>query len=335
MDVDGGAGITTRSCGSWRGLYSSTHLAGAAWGWRRTERSRWWPRRCNTGCGHASSGSSCRCNVRTIVHLSDLHFGRLDRRVVPPLIAAVHELVPDLVTISGDFTQRARVRQFAEARAFLDALPRPHLVVPGNHDIPLYDFGMRFLRPLSRYRRFIADDVEPMVENGEMVVVGLNSARSLSFGRGRLSEAQIRRTVERLRGVAPNVIKIVVTHHPFDLPDQFGADYLVGRSEMAMAQLAAVGADLFLAGHLHVSHIGHTAERYKIAGHSALVVQAGTMSSRLRGEVNSFNVLRVDRPQIVVERWEWNDAARKFGEASVRAFRHTDEGWRADDADLS
>lgn len=265
--------------------------------------------------------------MRTIVHLSDLHFGRLDRRVVPPLIAAVQELVPDLVTISGDFTQRARVRQFAEARAFLDALPRPHLVVPGNHDIPLYDFGRRFLRPLSRYRRFIADDVEPMMADGEMVVLGLNSARSLSFGRGRLSEAQIRRAVERLRGMAPNVIKIVVTHHPFDLPDQFGRDHLVGRAEMAMAQLATVGADLFLAGHLHVSHIGHTAERYKIAGHSALVVQAGTISTRERGEPNSFNVLRVDWPRIAVVRRTWDGGREIFVESPARTFRHSPQGW--------
>jgi 3',5'-cyclic AMP phosphodiesterase CpdA len=265
--------------------------------------------------------------VRTIVHLSDLHFGRLDPRVVPPLIAAVRDLSPDLVAVSGDFTQRARRRQFAEARAFLDALSPPHLVVPGNHDIPLYDIATRFLRPLARYRRFIADDVEPMFSDGEVVVLGLNSARSLSFGRGRLSARQVGRAVERLREVAPHVIKIVVTHHPFDLPDHYGAEHLVGRAEMAMAQLAAVGADLFLAGHLHVSHIGRTAERYKIAGHNALVVQAGTISTRGRGEPNSFNVIRVDHPRIAVERRTWDDARQTFASSAPKAFRHSEDGW--------
>ena len=256
--------------------------------------------------------------MRTIVHLSDLHFGRLDPRVVSPIIAAIHDVGPDLVAISGDFTQRARISQFVAARRFLDALPRPHLVVPGNHDIPLYDFGRRFLTPLGRYRRFIADEVEPVFADGEVVVLGLNSARSLSFGRGRLSPRQVERAVERLRGVAPNVIKIVVTHHPFDLPDRYAAEHLVGRAKMAMAQLATVGADLFLAGHLHVSHIGQTAERYKIAGHSALVVQAGTISTRERGEPNSFNVLRVDWPRIAVVRRTW-DEAREVFEASPAA----------------
>ena len=94
-----------------------------------------------------------------------------------------------------------------------------------------------------------------------------------------------------------------------------------------MAQFAEVGADLFLAGHLHVSHIGHTAERYKIAGHSALVVQAGTISARLRGEPNSFNVLRLNRPNITVARQTWDEARQIFAAGAARTFRHTDEGW--------
>ncbi|MEO8260137.1 MAG: metallophosphoesterase family protein [Acidobacteriota bacterium] len=265
--------------------------------------------------------------MRTIVHLSDLHFGRLDPRVVETTIAAIDELAPDLVAISGDFTQRARIRQFAEARRFLDRLPRPLLVVPGNHDIPLYDVSRRFLTPLGRYRRFIAAEMEPVFADEELVVVGLNSARSLSFGRGRLSTAQISRTVERLRGVPPTVIKIIVTHHPFDLPEHYADEHLVGRAKMAMAQLATVGADLFLAGHLHVSHISQTAARYKIAGHSALVVQAGTLSTRGRGEPNSFNVLGVDWPRIAVVRRTWDGARGLYDASPARTFRHGELGW--------
>ena len=265
--------------------------------------------------------------MRTIVHLSDLHFGRLDTQVIAPLLAAIGGLRPDLVAISGDVTQRARRSQFREARAFLDALPARRLVVPGNHDVPLYDIARRFLRPLARYQRFIAEDLEPIYADEEIVALGLNSARALTFGRGRLSAAQIARATERLRAVDPRLIKIIVTHHPFDLPDDYGAEHLVGRATQAMAQFATVGADLFLAGHLHVSHVGRTAERYRIAGHSALVVQAGTISDRLRGEPNAFNVLRVNRPHIAVARWTWDEARRAFAEASARAFRHGDEGW--------
>jgi 3',5'-cyclic AMP phosphodiesterase CpdA len=265
--------------------------------------------------------------MRTVVHLSDLHFGRLNRRVVEPLVTAIGDVAPDLVAVSGDFTQRARVRQFSEACDFLQALPYPRLVVPGNHDVPLYDVARRFLSPLARYRRFIADDLEPMFVDTEIAALGLNSARSFAFGRGRLNALQIRNATDRLRAVPPNVIKIIVTHHPFDLPDDYDAKHLVGRAKMAMTQLASVGADLFLAGHLHVSHVGRTAERYQIEGHSALVVQAGTMSTRQRGEANSFNVLRLNRPHITVERRTWDDGRGTFVEASLRRFRHTDRGW--------
>ncbi|HEY3044243.1 MAG TPA: metallophosphoesterase family protein [Vicinamibacterales bacterium] len=265
--------------------------------------------------------------MRTIVHLSDLHFGRLDSRVVAPLVSAIREIAPDLVAVSGDFTQRARAGQFAEARDFLQALPCPRLVVPGNHDVPLYDVARRFLRPLAGYRRFIAEDLEPVFVDAEIVALGLNSARSFTFGRGRLNAFQIRKATERLRAMPPNVIKIIVTHHPFDLPDDYDAKHLVGRAKMAMAELASVGADLFLSGHLHVSHIGRTAERYQIEGYSALVVQAGTMSTRQRGEANSFNVLRVNRPHITVERRTWDDVRQAFVEASLRRFRHSDRGW--------
>ena len=99
---------------------------------------------------------------------------------------------------------------------------------------------------------------------------------------------QIDRAAARLRHCRRRPIKVIVTHHPFDLPEGFRREHLVGRAAMAMERFAEVGADLFLAGHLHVSHVGHTADRYNIAGHSALVVQAGTLSTRGRGELNTF-----------------------------------------------
>ena len=270
--------------------------------------------------------------MRTIVHLSDLHFGRLDERVVASLGAAIDEIQPALVAISGDLTQRARRRQFAEARAFLDSIRFPRLVIPGNHDVPLYDIASRFLAPLHRYRRFIADDVEPMYVDEEMVVLGLNSVRSLSFGgRGRLNERQVHRAVERLRAVAPSLVKIIVTHHPFDGPIEPGSGHLVGRANMAMGQLAALQADLFLAGHLHVSHVGHTAERYEVAGHNALVVQAGTISTRLRGEANTFNILYLERPYIAVACRTWDAGRQTFLESSRLKFRHAEGGWTASD----
>jgi 3',5'-cyclic AMP phosphodiesterase CpdA len=90
--------------------------------------------------------------MRTVVHLSDLHFGRTDQALIDPLLARVHSEKPDCVVVSGDLTQRARVQEFRAARAFLDRLPRPQVVVPGNHDVPLYRVLERMSRPLSMTR---------------------------------------------------------------------------------------------------------------------------------------------------------------------------------------
>ncbi|MEP6922304.1 MAG: metallophosphoesterase [bacterium] len=266
--------------------------------------------------------------MRKIVHLSDIHFGRTDPLVVEPLIKLVNEINPDLVAVSGDLTQRARSHEFQAARGFLDALPKPQIVVPGNHDVPLYNVFSRFISRLEKYRRYITDDLQPFYEDEEMVVVGVNTARSSTFKGGRVNEEQIAWLRERLCHLDDALVKVVVTHHPFDLPEGYQERDLVGRAEMAMNSLAECGADLFLAGHLHVSHTGHTATRYKIKGHSALVVQAGTATStRSRGESNSFNVLRLDHPMIEVDRIVWQPESASFSVAGTERFRHTPEGW--------
>ena len=266
--------------------------------------------------------------MRTIVHISDVHFGRVDDRLVDPLVDAVGAVAPDLVAISGDLTQRARRAQFRQARAFLDRLPTPQLVVPGNHDVPLFNLAARFLDPFGGYRRHISADLEPIYADEELIAAGLNSARALPFhGGGRLNETQVMQAATRLRNASPGAVRMIVTHHPFDLPEGHGDEHLIGRSDMAMQALAAAGADLFLAGHLHVSHVGHTAERYRIAGHSALVVQAGTLSTRERGEANTINVLRLERPRITVERHSWDEVSRAFRLSWSGTFRHTPDGW--------
>jgi len=266
--------------------------------------------------------------MRTLVHLSDVHFGRVDAAIIEPLIKTVSDLKPDVVVVSGDLTQRARSEQFREARAFLDRLPMPQIVVPGNHDVPLYNVFSRFVQPLDRYRRYITNDLEPFYADDEIAVLGVNTARSLTFKGGRVNEGQVALMRRKLCPFDKNIVKIIVTHHPFDLPEGYNDSELVGRARMAMKTLADCGADVFIAGHLHVSHTGHTAKRYKIGDHSALVVQAGTATStRGRGEANSFNVIRIEHPNITVERLEWQPAQTSFAGEKLEVFYQESNGW--------
>src|SRR4030081_1904468 len=125
--------------------------------------------------------------MRTVAHLSDPHFGRIERATVQALIASVTEARPDVVVISGDLTQRAKESEFQEARQFLDALPSPQIVVPGNHDVPLYNLLARVLKPLRNYQRYISNELEPLYCDDEIAIVGVNTARSLTLKNGRIS----------------------------------------------------------------------------------------------------------------------------------------------------
>lgn len=268
--------------------------------------------------------------MKVLVHLSDLHFGRLAEAVLAPLRDSVCRENPHLVVVSGDLTQRARPAQFRAARAFLERLPGEKLVVPGNHDVPLYNLYQRFFRPLARYRRYLSAEVEPEYRDDEIAALGINTARSAVFKGGRIDARQIARVRERLCRLDAGITKIVVTHHPFDLPQAYDRRLLVGRAAPAMAELARCGADVLLAGHLHASHAGDTRSRYRIPGFAALVVQAGTAtSSRSRGEANAFNVLRIERDAVTVERRVWNGAS--FSADGVARFVRTDDGWRRSD----
>src|SRR5207237_7158700 len=149
--------------------------------------------------------------MRTLVHLSDLHFGRLDERMVEPLLATIRETRPDAVAVSGDLTQRARSDQFKAARAFLDALPRvPLIVVPGNHDVPLYNVWARFAQPLDKFRRYITDDLEPFFADEEIATLGLNTARALTTKHGRVNPRTVARIRERLCPFRDELVKLAV-----------------------------------------------------------------------------------------------------------------------------
>jgi 3',5'-cyclic AMP phosphodiesterase CpdA len=267
--------------------------------------------------------------MRTLVHLSDLHFGRTDPRLLQPLAALVNRLRPDLIVVSGDLTQRARAGQFAQARAWLDTLQAPKLVVPGNHDIPYYRVWERVLSPLALYQRHIDANVEPDFVDDELAVIGINTARSLTFKGGRINAAQLQRLRARLAPLPAARVKIVVTHHPFSLPKAAGENDLIGRAAMAMAVFHELGIDLLLAGHMHSSMAANTAERYPIDGYAALVVQAGTATStRGRGETNSFNVLRIDGAQVEIERHGWSEGHLDYQPAERQRYVRGGLGWQ-------
>lgn len=253
--------------------------------------------------------------MRTVAHLSDLHFGRVDERIAVALLTGVRRLSPDLVAISGDLTQRARRGQFRQARAFLSSIPHTCVIVPGNHDVPLFNVFARFVDPLGGFKRYITPNLHPSFSTPDLVVAGINTTRSLTVKDGRVRHEDLAHVQRVFSTAEERAVRIVVGHHPFDDPSH-------------VETLTALGTDVFLTGHLHVSYTGCTAARYSAAGRSAIVVEAGTaISTRVRGEANGFNVLRVEPDRVEVSTFRWQDESSTFGETEARTFARDESGW--------
>lgn len=230
-----------------------------------------------------------------LMHLSDLHFGRVNPALIEPLLQVVQDQAPDLVAISGDLTQRARGEQFAEARAFLDRLPVPWLAVPGNHDIPLDRPFHRFLRPFGAYRRAITSDLAPVADLPGLSVLGLNTATPRHWQAGRIGPGRFVALLARIRAAKARGQRVaVVAHHPFSQPPGTGKQLMDGASR-ALEALAAAGTDLLLTGHLH--HWAVEGLAGPEGGARLVQVQVGTsLSTRERGEPNDFALIEIVPP---------------------------------------
>lgn len=274
-----------------------------------------------------------------IAHLSDIHFGANDPRIVDAATAWLEERRPDLVVISGDFTQRARVDQFRAASAWLNRLRSAGLkllVVPGNHDVPLYDVVRRFMAPLDRYKRYISSDLCPFYEDAEVAILGLNTARSLTIKDGRINHDQMEILRQRLAAVAPDKTRILVTHHPlFAMPIGRGGELseAVGQHEDAIQAAREAGVHLALAGHFHQTYAESATKMVEQAG-GALVIQAGTATStRLRNdEPQSFNWLHLHRNnEVELQVIVWDGTG--FQRASHVAYHQHGDRWTGEAVD--
>lgn len=266
--------------------------------------------------------------MRTIAHISDVHFGADDPQVVEALVADLSASKPDLVVVSGDLTQRARPGQFRRAAAFLKRLPTPQLVVPGNHDIPMFNFVARFLTPLASYRKYISADLGQQFESDGLMVVGLNSARSFTHKSGWLSDEQIAWARDRFAVARAGAFKVLVTHHPFIPPPRFPkADVIVG-GESYLPMLESAGVDLLLAGHLHLAYHDDLRSHYKASRASVLSVQAGTATShRRRGEPNAYNWITASPSLCTVSVRAWCDG--RFEQSLVTRYECVGGAWAA------
>lgn len=250
-----------------------------------------------------------------ILHITDTHFGAERPEVVRGLIELAREQRPSLVVLSGDVTQRARRAQFDAARAFVDELcaacgidaQRDVLIIPGNHDIPLFNLPLRVLDPYGPYVRAFGKRLEPLIRRPDVWLIGVNTTRPWRHKHGELSSAQIERVAARLRAAPAGALRVVVTHQPLMVVEREDRRDLVRGHAAAIRAWAGAGADLFLSGHTHQSFVAPVLG----AKRRAWVVQTGTaVSSRVREHVpNSVHLIEwagdASRHGWTVERLDW------------------------------
>lgn len=258
-----------------------------------------------------------------ILHLSDVHFGAVDDRLVGPFLDLATRLEPDLCVISGDLTQRARGGQFRAARDFVARLPAPALVVPGNHDMPLRNLPVRLLAPFAGYHRVFGPELEPMLRLPDAVVQGVNTANPFVWKSGLLRPASVDRLIRTFAEAPQGLWRIAVMHHaPVPAADGTPAD--IADPAGALYALAQAGADIVLSGHTHMPHTG-----FADTAAGVLFLQVGTaISTRLKTGTNDFALVTLEAGKVTVESWLSPPGQPGFSPGPTQVYVHPGTTWQ-------
>lgn len=279
--------------------------------------------------------------MATVMHISDLHFGRpSSSERLEVLRDKIKELRPGAIAVSGDLTQRCTNQEFVQARDYLNSLGEisPTLVIPGNHDIRWLGAVARNLGIVglignkahefkySRYKRHISEDLCPALEVPGVIIAGLNTAHGITKGSltrrfrdlgviGHVRDEDVLRAKEAFDNAAPSAARIVMVHHnPVKGPTS--GRHGLANTDQALRAFASLGAELVLCGHDHQEAI-HTVE----PAPGLVVSTAGTISNRIRpGRPSSFNVVNIDERNLSITTYAWQKSGH-FVPHTDRSFQ--------------
>jgi 3',5'-cyclic AMP phosphodiesterase CpdA len=261
-----------------------------------------------------------------LMHISDLHAGPpFNEQLAAQVARQAHELQPDLLVVSGDLVQRAdRPVQWRMIKAYLQTLPRPQLIVPGNHDVPLYNGVWRALFPLTVYQREISADLNPAFERSGLLVVGGCSAHGWTIDGGRLGRRQLRALERALMRAPADACKVVVLHHHVVSPPGSEGRSKIANADEVVRLFDRCGVDLLLCGHIHVSYVGTTLDVAPDLTKGTIICQSGTTTSRRgkqreRGK-NSYNVIEIDDTAIRISQHLYLDDLGRFAPVAQHVF---------------
>lgn len=252
-----------------------------------------------------------------LAHFTDLHFGCEHRVAIDAAARYVEEQRPDLVIVTGDISQDGLKSELEAACEWMRALPSPVILTPGNHDVPYYEPLGRVFYPWRRFRQAAHGIRTDAWHTPEWSVVPVNTARGWqlrpNWAQGAISRGQTAMAGAELQKAAPGALRIVITHHPLDWPNDAPIKGATIGGMRGLQALTNAGAELFLSGHLHFAHA-------RLFGTRALCVSSGTLSQRLRHEPPAFTAIRHPEPDVIeVEVLHVREARAES--AAKRSFR--------------
>ncbi len=249
-----------------------------------------------------------------ILHISDTHFGTEVSEAVDAFWRSVSILNPTTIICSGDVTQRARSDEFAKAARFLQRFGNvPRVVVPGNHDIPLFNLAARAFWPYVGYQRALGD-LQSRHDDALVKVIALNTTHPARHKHGAVSAKQVEYACSQLRRSSDQQLRLVVAHHPLYVSARSERHNQLRGSRFAARRWADAGVDLVLGGHIHLPYFAQVPTTFTNTERTFWVAQAGTVvSGRTRpGFPNSFNLIRWDGSNCDLERWDFNSSSSAF-----------------------
>ena len=255
--------------------------------------------------------------MSTLIQISDPHFGTEQPPVVAALLAFVRRVQPLAAILSGDITQRARRAQFAAAKRFVDQLGvRDCLVIPGNHDIPLFNVVARMFFPYAGFERVFGSVLEPQLQCAAFQLTCLNTTRPSRHKDGEISDEQVERVARKLREARGDQLRIVVTHQPVHVLRDSEVHNRVHGYHEAVQAWAEAGADIIMGGHIHLPYVAALDEHFPELSRRCWAVQAGTaVSHRVRAKhPNSVNLIHYTAGSGLcsVERWDYDATSTSF-----------------------
>ena len=266
----------------------------------------------------------------TILHLSDLHFGRdIVLEQADAIEAALPGMAPSAIVLAGDLSQRGRHGELQAARGFADRIGRvaPVLAVPGNHDVQYWNslFHLFGTAPLYRkYRRYFGEELSPRLEIPGARIAGALTSHGIAAGsmtwnlndmavKGHLPAAELERAAGYFREAPSGTARVLVMHHNLlrgDISRRMG----LARWKQAQERVAASGADLVLCGHDHQEGSG-------VIGGGVVVSTSSTLCTRTRGHrAQAYNVVTIAADSISVQHMRWDTAAREFQPGDLARF---------------